>query len=101
MAARFGKCKNPGCQNSYSGQTIRISKGSAFLCPNCGRPLVDDSQTGSLPAFKKILLLILSLAVVLTLGYFLWRKMVSTPQTNNQNSSLNTNVDSSCKCNFV
>lgn len=101
MAARFGKCKNPGCQNSYSGQPIRINKGSAFLCPNCGRPLVDDSQTGPLPAFKKILPLILSLAAVLTLGYFLWRKMVSPPQTINQNTSLNTNsnTDSNSKQN--
>jgi len=46
MAIRWGKCVNRSCEDAQRGELIPIPEGEAFLCPQCGRPLVNESAAG-------------------------------------------------------
>ena len=76
MTVRWGKCHNfSNCKDAKEKQHIPIPKGSPFVCPECGEPLVGENDVApdtapATPSKKSPNTLLIAVAVLLLIAVF-------------------------------
>lgn len=80
MAMRYGKCTNFGnCSIADGGQAAEVPEAANFVCPECGRQLIETSRdmtSGNLMKIGGVLGLV---AMIIIAAFYFWPKPLPTP----------------------